>query len=210
MICEGEPVPHDQSHNASKKAGSQFGEAKYKGTYRLRIPNPQNPNAQYPESDVSRMNDMIFRFEKSNPGFHWDCDEKKLPGLIVGFRTQEDEYNGNVFTRIGSLATADDVRQGLVKGMSPRRRQVQQDPLMPTMPTIPTPSQIPKPVDSQTGMPVVDTDELPFSWCCWKTPGTRSESIKTSRRIAVRRESRLSVKLSISEIICFPVLNSEG
>lgn len=159
-VIEGEYTGfYMNKYNASKKAGSKYGEIKYKGTYRLRIPNPQNKNAMYPESDVSRMNDMIFRFEKSNPGFHWDCDEKKLAGLIVGFRTQEDEYNGNTFTRIGGLATADDVRQGLVKGMSPRKRQATQDPMMPT---VPTPSPIPAPVDSQTGMPVVDTDELPF------------------------------------------------
>ena len=51
-------------------------EVKYKGVIRVRIPNPDNQNARYPESDIRRFNDMIWRFEKSNEteGFHWDGD----------------------------------------------------------------------------------------------------------------------------------------
>lgn len=95
--------------------------AKYKGDYRLRVPNPANQNSRYPESDKRRFNDMIFRMEKSNPGYHWDGDENKLVGKLVGINMQEDSYNGSVFTRIGRLEIADDVRNGLVKAMAPRK-----------------------------------------------------------------------------------------
>ena len=133
----------------AKKNGSKYGEPKFKGTYRLRIPNPENTKALYPETDIARMNDMIYRFEKSNPTFHWDCDEQKLPGLTVGINMQEDTYNGNTFTRIGRLEIADDVRKGLIKAMSPRKRKEQ--------------TQAPVQNDVFGGFTPVDPgDELPF------------------------------------------------
>jgi len=138
---------------AQKKAGSQY-EVKYKGTYRLRIPNPDNKKAMYPQTDLKRMNDMIFRFEKSNPGFHWDGDEQKLKGLQVGFSMQEDEYNGNTFTRIGRLDTYQDVQAGLVKAMKPRKRSgdANDSAFLPPMPA----------ADPQTGFTPVELDSLPF------------------------------------------------
>ena len=122
--------------------------AKYKGDYKIRIPNP-NSSSQYPESDIRRFNDMIYRIESSNPGFHWDGDETKLKGKVVGFSMQDDEYNGNQFTRIARLETANDVRNGIVKVMKPRKRQDQQ-----TTATMP--------LDAQTNFPIVETSELPF------------------------------------------------
>jgi len=139
--------------DASKKAGSKYGEVKFKGVLRLRIPNSNNPHAQYPETDLRRFNDMIFRFEKSNPTFHWTGDETKLVGLTVGINMQEDEYNGNKFTRIGKLETAQDVMQGLVKGMKPRKRNEKGQQAQAAQ----------APVDQQTGFPIVEPDdELPF------------------------------------------------
>lgn len=124
----------------------------YKGVYKLRVPNDANPNAMYPESDIRRMNDLIYRFEKSNDGFHWTGDEMKLKGLQVGINMQEDEYNGNTFTRIGRLEIADDVRKGIVKAMGPRKPR--EDSLDPT--------KTPTPVDGQSGMTVVKTEKLPW------------------------------------------------
>ena len=123
----------------------------YKGNYRLRIPNENNKNAMYPESDVRRMNDLIYRFEKSNDGFHWDGDEQRLKGLLVGINMQEDEYNGNVFTRIGRLEIAGDVRKGIVQPMKPRKPREE----------APNPTMIPNPVDTQSGMEMV-TEKLPW------------------------------------------------
>ena len=148
---------YHKKFNAAKESGSKYGDPKYKGTFRLRIPNPDNPNAQYPELDKRQMNDMIFRFEQSNPGFHWDGDENKLRGLSIGFSTQEDSYNGNTFTRIGRLESVDAVKAGTVTPMRPRRRKgadAGTDPM-----SLP-PSQVP--TDPISGLPIVEDEPLPF------------------------------------------------
>lgn len=97
--------------------------AKYKGDFRIRIPNRDNPNARYPESDKRRFNDAMYRIEQSNPGYRWDGDETKLKGKEIGFSMQDDEYNGNPFTRIARLEIVGDVQKGLVKVMPPRKRR---------------------------------------------------------------------------------------
>ena len=132
---------------AASEKGSKYGPVKYKGVYKLRIPNENNKKALYPESDIKRFNDLIFRFEKSNAGYHWDGDEQKLKGLTVGINMQEDEFNGSKFTRIGRLEIAQDVQKGLIRAMRPRERKG--DAFEP-------------PVDPQTGFTAVETDELPF------------------------------------------------
>ena len=108
-------LKHDQENSSGKY------EVKYKGVYRLRIPNAANTKAMYPESDLKRFNDAIWRIEASNPGYHWDWNEKGLVGRAVGFSMQEDEYNGNTFTRIGRFEVVDDVRAGSVPMMKPRK-----------------------------------------------------------------------------------------
>jgi len=125
---------------------------KFKGVLRLRIPNPANPNAQYPETDIRRFNDMIWKFERSNDGFHWDGDEQKLVGKVIGISMQEDTYNGAVFTKIVRFEVADDVREGKVAVMPPKGRDQDDQP-------DPTPAPI---VDRKSGYQQVQTDELPF------------------------------------------------
>lgn len=137
-----------KQYKAAKERGSQF-EIKYKGTMRLRIPNPDNKKALYPESDARRMNDMIFRFESSNPGFHWDGDETKLKGKTVGISVQDASYNGKAFTKIARLEIADDVREGKINVMRPRETNLPD-------PTKTTPAK-----DQGSGMEVV-TEELPW------------------------------------------------
>ena len=142
-------LAHDQ------QSGSKY-EVKFKGTYRLRIPNPKNTKAQYPETDKRRMNDMIFKFEDNNPSFHWNGDETLLRGLKIGFSMQEDEYNGNKFTRIGRLEKISAIKAGEVNPMPPRKRNDQNNLAPSPLP----PSQTP--VDPQSGMPIINTTELPF------------------------------------------------
>lgn len=100
--------------------GSNY-EIRFKGILSLRIPNPENKNALYPESDIRRFNDMIYRVEKSNDGFHWDGDESRLTDLLVGISVQEAEMNGYRYTKPVRFEVADDVRQGLIKPMEPKR-----------------------------------------------------------------------------------------
>ena len=120
-------------------------EPKYKGDFRLRIPNENNPRAMYPDSDKRNFNDAIYRIEKSNPGYTWDWNERGLIGKIVGINMQEAEFNGNAYTRIGRLETADDVRQGIVQPMRPKEPR----------------SGANNAVDAASGMTKVD-EELPW------------------------------------------------
>ena len=142
---------------ADQDRGGNF-EVKYKGVLRIRIPNPNNPNARYPESDLRRFNDMIWRFEKSNKDFHWDGDETKLKGLLIGISIQEDSYNGNTFTRPSRFEIVDDVRQGKVNVMPPRERR-DGNSTDPTMAPMAAPAPI---VDQRSGYQQVQTEELPF------------------------------------------------
>lgn len=57
--------------------------------------------------------------EASNPGYHFDWDETKFKGKIVGglFRAEERLYNGEVYTniKIGSYTSVEKVRSGQYK-----------------------------------------------------------------------------------------------
>ena len=146
-VCEGEFEGYFRNRYKKEKESSRF-EPKYKGDYKLRIPNDDNTRAMYPESDQRRFNDAIYRIETSNPGYHWDWNENGLVGLLVGINMQAGEYNGVPFTKIGRLETADDVRKGIVGTMKPRE---------PRGDAYDTPH-----IDQQSGFTAVETDELPF------------------------------------------------
>ena len=146
-VEEGEYKGYFFSRFMKEKETSKY-EPRYKGDYKLRIPNDANTKAMYPESDVRRFNDAIYRIEKSNDGYHWDWDEQGLKGLLVGINMQEGEYNGVRFTRIGRLEIADDVRNGLVQAMNPREPRGDADD-----------SAF---IDKQTGFVGVEISELPF------------------------------------------------
>lgn len=137
----------DRFQKETRKANGKY-EPRYRGDFRIRIPNDANTKALYPESDKRRFNDMIYRIEKSNDGYHWDWNEDGLKGLTVGINMQQDEYNGVPFTKIGRLEIADDVRKGLVKPMAASAR-VSGEKAEPSK-------------DKQTGMEKVDQPELPW------------------------------------------------
>lgn len=122
--------------------------AKYKGDFRLRIPNPDNKRALYPESDLENFKDAIWRIEESNPGYHWDWNEQGLVGLYVGVNIQQGTYNGYEYTKIGRLEIVDEVRNGNVNPLSPLapKSDASYDP----------------PVDQQTGFVQIDTEDVPF------------------------------------------------
>ena len=122
--------------------------AKYKGDFRIRIPNENNKKAMYPESDLRRFNDAIYRIEQSNAGYHWDWNEDGLKGLTVGMSVRQGTYNGSGYTKIARLEIADDVRRGLVKEMLPMapRSDASYDP----------------PIDQQSGFYQVTDESVPF------------------------------------------------
>ena len=83
-VIEGEQAGYFTKRYNHDKDNAQQYEPKYKGDYKIRIPNEANTKSQYPESDIRRFNDMIYRIEQSNDGYHWDWNEKGLEGLLVG------------------------------------------------------------------------------------------------------------------------------
>jgi len=140
---------------AQKLRGSQY-DVTYKGVLRLNIPDPDNKAALYPESDEKRFNDLIYRFTKSHPDLQLftddGFDESKLTNLLIGVSVQEDEYNGSRFTKPVRFEILEDVRNGLIKPMKPRWEKGgnRQDPTQAPM------------VDQRSGMPVVQTEKLPW------------------------------------------------
>jgi hypothetical protein len=133
---------------AAKQRNSNYDVA-YKCIMKFRIPNPDNKNARYPESDKERFNDLIYRFESSNDGFHFDGDESRLTDLLVGLSIQEDEFNGYRFTKPARLETVQAVRNGEVTPMRPKWEKNKQDP---------TPAPM---VDQRSGMTIA-TEKLPW------------------------------------------------
>ena len=134
-----------------KKRGSNY-EIKYKGVIKIRIPNPDNKKAQYPETDMRKFNDMIAKFQNGNPNTEFysnaGFDEMKLKGKFVGVIVIEDEYNGYSFTKPDEFANIDDVHNGTAK--SSKKKDAQQDPTTAPM------------VDQRSGMQVVNTEKLPW------------------------------------------------
>lgn len=155
-VCEGQYKDFFMKRYTEQKQRYDDGKLqykpKYKGVIRLRIPNPDNKNAQYPESDGRRFNDMIARFENSNPNVEFfteaGFDETRLTGKLIGISVQEDEYNGAKFTKPVRFENVEDVRQGLVSVMPPRGEQ-------------PDPTNAPM-KDQRSGMTVVNTEKLPW------------------------------------------------
>ena len=134
---------------AQKERGSNY-KITFKGVLRIRIPNPENKNAQYPESDQRRFNDMIAKFQNSNPNTTFysndGFDEALLKGKLIGISVAEDSYNGNAFTKPVRFENVDNVRQGLVKPIEKKEPD-------------PTPAPM---VDQRSGMPVIETEKLPW------------------------------------------------
>ena len=150
-IIEGEYAAYyTKRYEHDSQSGGKF-EAKYKGDFRIQIPDENNAKRQHPEWDLRTLNNSIWCIETSNPGFHWDGDTDhigQLKGKVVGINVREGVYNGNVYTQIGRLENADDVRKGIVKPMKPKSDGS----------SLPSGAQ----VDAQSGFTMVETEELPF------------------------------------------------
>ena len=149
-VTEGEQAGYfTRRYQHESENGGKY-EPRYKGVFRIRIPNDENTKAMYPESDKRKFNDAIFRIMRSNEGYKWDWNEQGLIGKTVGINMQAGEYNGAPYTSIGRLEIAEDVRKGLVHEMPPRkpRGDAYEAPAEQT--------------DPQTGFTVVETEKLPF------------------------------------------------
>lgn len=150
-IIEGDAAGYyTKRYEHDSQSGGKY-EVKYKGDFRIQIPDENNAKRQHPEWDLRTLNNSIWCIETSNPGFHWDGDTDhigQLKGKVVGINVREGVYNGNVYTQIGRLENADDVRKGIVKPMKPKSDGS----------GLPSGAQ----VDAQSGFTMVETEELPF------------------------------------------------
>lgn len=90
---------------------------KWRGTYRVSI--PKDDSSKKDEWSKQTMNEMIWAFEDSNPGFSWDWDETALKGKLVGvlFRDKQWEFKGREgwTTECSALEGVNNIRQGNFK-----------------------------------------------------------------------------------------------
>ena len=116
-IIEGEYK--NRYHDLYKDSDEKFGNAKYKGIFRLTPPTES-------DEDWRRRNfeGALWCVEQSNPGYSWDWDEKKLKGKKVGISVRKRLYTydgkDKETTEIAKFETVSDVREGKCKIMKPR------------------------------------------------------------------------------------------
>lgn len=145
-IAEGEYAGRfTEVYNDQKE---RFGtdNAKYKGIFRL-VP--------YMEGDElwrkTQFERAMWCVAKSNDGFHWDWDEKKLQGKTVGISIRKRLYTYEGEDRetveIGQFEPAQDVREGKVSIMKPRDQRKMNE----------SASSVP------AGFTAVNTEEVPWA-----------------------------------------------
>ena len=94
---------------------------KWKGNFRLTVPQEDN---QYYDSQKRTFGNCLACIEESNSGYHWDWDEAKLKGKMVGvlFREREWEWDGKsgITTECCTFSSVDDIRNGNFKMPKPK------------------------------------------------------------------------------------------
>ena len=146
-IAEGE----FKDHFASVYKNSKDENKKWRGVRNEFIP---QEGSQYYEDKLSRFKTMIANFEESNPGFHWDWDEKKLVNKYIGIIYREKEFKTTdgeiiIITEPYAFRSTDLIRNGKYK--------------VPPVKKLPE-STTPSTTDFASFLPVSDDDdELPFS-----------------------------------------------
>ena len=124
---------------------------KWRGKYRLN--EPKEDGSDMDAWTKRNFNGAMYAFEDSNDGYHWDWDESKLKGKIVGalFRNKEWEYNGRTgwTTECCELIPVQDVRENHFQ--MPKDKPLKNKPA-------------PKSIMPAGFEEIVDTDDdLPFS-----------------------------------------------
>lgn len=104
---------------------------------------------------ASALKALIAAVEESNPGFHFDWDEKKLKDKVAGclFRSEEWAFNGRTgwTTRPYKLISVDAVRSG--KFRVPNKKPLPENKRPVSLDIVP---------DSQDFTQVSDDEDLPF------------------------------------------------
>ena len=117
-IAEGE----HRGFYTSQYKNSQMEDRKYKGNYRLNI--PDEVGSERDGWAANAFKTAIAAIEESNPDYIWDWDESKLTGKKVGmvFRDKEYDYQGKTgfFTEPFRMHSADKIREGKFKLPNPK------------------------------------------------------------------------------------------
>lgn len=140
------------NHDSKNAEFNQNFQAKYKGDFKLQIPDERNTKRSHPEWDLRALNQNISCILESNPGMTWDGDTDHIAGFknkLVGINVREAYFNGNPFTEIARLETVEDVRNGKCKELKPREEK-------------PSAGQAAATADAQSGFVGVEVDDLPF------------------------------------------------
>ena len=151
-IIEGEQAGYFTKRYNHDKDNAQQYDPKYKGDFKIQIPNPDNERRRT-EWDLKKLNNTVWAIETSNPGFKWDGDTDHIgqfKGKTVGINMQYGTYNGVGYTRIGQFCVADDARKGIVPPMKDLEDRMGDAPA--SAPAAAAPA----------GFTPVETDELPF------------------------------------------------
>ena len=116
----------------------------YDGVHNLPAPDDNSPQWM-----IDSFGTFIAALEDSNDGYHWDWDESKWKGLVLGalFRIEQNESNGNVYdhTRPFWFRNAQLVRDGKY-GKLPKDKLIEAKPK----------------TDDFMSIPETEADEIPF------------------------------------------------
>lgn len=109
-IAEGEHSGfYQREFNADTRENKKF-----KGVLRVFL--PKDDGSQKDEWTKSTLKGLVTAFEKSNPGYKWNWDERSLAGRMIGimFRNEEWEYDGKTgwTVRPFRAISTDSVRSG--------------------------------------------------------------------------------------------------
>lgn len=87
-IAEGEYTGHFRK----MFDGSSDPDRKWKGTFRVTIPNEKS---QYVASEKRTFNNLIYALENSNPSYTFDWNEKSLKGKFIGVLYRNKEFEAS-------------------------------------------------------------------------------------------------------------------
>lgn len=108
-IVEGEYKDHFRRDFDSQNTEDK----KWRGVLRLYV--PSGDGSEQDNWSAAKLKRFISDVEDSNPGYHWDWEESKLKGKLVGlaFRREEWEYNGKIGWKTNPFQayTVEDIRQ---------------------------------------------------------------------------------------------------
>ena len=113
----------------------------YDGIYNLVAPDDDSPQWQ-----IDNFGTFVAALEDSNDGYHWDWDETKWKGLVLGalFRNEQNESNGKVYDHIRPFwfRQAQNVRDNKY-GRLPKDKLIEQTPEFISVDSTPASDEIP-------------------------------------------------------------------